>query len=143
MKKCLAYSLMFVVVIFSLPGCKKDFFNLYPRDQLSPGSFWKNADDAHAALTGCYNSVWNVTGNVLPYLDVLTPNAYGEYPWEGWKDISKSTQTPQGPAGPAGVWEGAFRGIGRTNTFLANIDKPEMDDGERTRMKSEAGCLRA
>jgi hypothetical protein len=143
MKKCLSYSLMLVLVIFSLPGCKKDFFDLYPRDQLSPGSFWKNADDAHAALTGCYNSVWNVTGNVLPYLDVLTPNAYGEYPWEGWKDISKSTQTPQGPAGPAGLWEGAFRGIGRTNTFLANIDKPEMDEGERTRMKSEALFLRA
>jgi hypothetical protein len=142
MKGRLPY-LLLCSLMLTTGACKKNFFDLYPRDQLSPGSFWKNQDDAMAALTGCYNSIWNVTANVLPYMDVLTPNAYGEYPWEGWKAISESTQTPIDPAGPAGLWEGAYRGIGRVNTFLANIDKPEMDEGVRTRMKSEALFLRA
>lgn len=126
-----------------LTACKKGFFDLSPKDQLSPGSFWKDEKDAYAALTGCYSTLWDVTEEVLPYLDVLTPNAYSNYPWEGWKDISKGTQTPQGPGGPAGVWAGAYRGIGRTNTFLANIDKPAMDDGLRKRMKGDAQFLRA
>lgn len=143
MKPVKLYLFVAVLSILGFTACKKDFFDLTPRDQLSPGSFWQTESDAKAALTGCYASLWDVTEEVLPYLDVLTPNAYSEYPWEGWKDISSGNQTAQGPGGPAGVWQGAYRGIGRTNTFLANIDKPTMDDDLRTRMKSEALFLRA
>ena len=46
MKKRLIYFLHALLLLSGLPACKKDFFDLYPRDQLSPGSFWKNENDA-------------------------------------------------------------------------------------------------
>jgi hypothetical protein len=144
MKKSFFHTLLCCFLVVTLTqSCKKNFFNLYPTDQLSPGSFWKTEGDAVAALAGCYNSLAPVNNNVLPYLDVLTPNAYNEYPWEGWKDISRSAHTPLGPEGPSWVWSGCYQGIGRVNTFLANIDRPEMDEEVRTRMKSEVLFLRA
>lgn len=133
---------LFLLVLTGIQSCKKDFFNLYPTDQLSPGSFWQTEGDAVAALTGCYHAISLVSGN-LPYLDVLTPNAFNEYPWEGWKDVSKGTHNAIGPAGPQSLWSGAYTGIGRANTFLANIDNPVMDESIRTKMKSEALFLRA
>ena len=138
-----SYSILLFIILLGTQGCKKNFFDLYPTDELSPVTFWQTESDAVAALTGCYNSLSEVNSNFLPYLDVLTPNAFNEYPWEGWKDISKGTHTALGPNGPYALWSGSYAGIGRVNTFIANIDKPEMDEETRTKMKSEALFLRA
>ena len=41
------------------------------------------------------------------------------------------------------MWRGCYRGIGRCNTLLANIDKIEMDSQLKSRIIGEAKFLRA
>lgn len=124
-------------------SCNKDFLNKVPGDAISPSVFWKTEEDAKAGNIGCYSALWDVSTEVLPYLDVLTPNAYSNYPWEGWKNISISAQTPSDMGGMGGLYEGAYGGISATNNFLANIDKVSMDETKKNGMKGEAKFLRA
>ncbi|WP_298708932.1 RagB/SusD family nutrient uptake outer membrane protein [Chitinophaga sp.] len=124
-------------------SCGKDFLNKVPQDQISPATFWKTEADAKAANIGCYSSLWDVTTEVLPYLDVLTPNAFNNYPWEGWKNISLSLQTPSDMGSMGTLYNGAYSGISACNIFLANIDRVTMDDAARDVMKGEAHFLRA
>lgn len=131
-----------VLSLFAI-SCKKDFLNKLPQDSVSPEVFWKTEEDAKAANIGCYSALWDVTTEVLPYLDVLTPNAYSNYPWEGWKNISLSAQTPTSLGGMGGVYTGAYGGISATNNFLANIDKIQMNEERKAVMKGEAYFLRA
>lgn len=145
MKKIKSYYILFLPALLIFAGCKKDFFELNPTSQLSPSSFWQTENDATAALNACYAVLSDVNEEVMPYLDVITPNAYGNYPWEGWQGISKSSLTPQigDNYGVTYIWQGGYKGIGRTNTLLANISKPEMNDSLRSRIKGEALFLRA
>jgi len=137
------YYIVGVLLIMMSGSCKKDVFNLSPTDKLSPASFWKTSSDASAGLTGCYSNLWDITEEVLPYMDVLTPNAYSNYPWEGWQAIAWGNATSNGPGGITYIWQGAYSGIGRTNVFLANIGNVSMDATLKARMTGEAKFLRA
>ncbi|MEZ2442858.1 RagB/SusD family nutrient uptake outer membrane protein [Chitinophaga sp. RCC_12] len=141
MKKYLLY-IGATALVFSSFSCGKDFLDKYPTDAISPEVFWKTVEDAKAANIGCYSALWDVTEEVLPYLDVLTPNAFSNYPWEGWKNISLSAQTPSDMGGMAGLYDGAYGGISATNNFLSNIDKVNMDETLKNTMKGEAHFLR-
>lgn len=140
-KKYISMSIVALAILTT--SCQKDFLNKLPQDSISPEVFWKTEEDAKAANIGCYSALWDVTTEVLPYLDVLTPNAYSNYPWEGWKNISLSAQTPNDLGGMGNMYNGAYGGISATNNFLANIDKVQMDEGRKATMKGEAYFLRA
>lgn len=142
MKKCFIY-MGFAACMAGNFSCSSDFLNKVPTDAISPSVFWKTEEDAKAGNIGCYSALWDVSTEVLPYLDVLTPNAYSNYPWEGWKNISISAQTPSDMGGMGGLYEGAYGGISATNNFLANIDKVSMDETKKNAMKGEAKFLRA
>ncbi len=137
------YYIIGAILIMMGGSCKKNIFDLNPTDQLSPSSFWKTSSDASAGLTGCYSNLFDITEEVMPYLDVITPNAYSNYPWEGWQAIAWGNATPTDPVGINYIWQGAYSGIGRTNVFLANIDKVSMDATLKGRMIGEAKFLRA
>ncbi len=137
------YYIVGALLIIMGGSCKKDIFNLSPTDQLSPASFWKTSNDAAAGLTGVYSNLWDVTTDVLPYLDVITPNAYSNYPWEGWQAIAWGNANSNGPGGISLIWQGAYSGIGRANVFLANIGSVSMDATLKARMTGEVKFLRA
>lgn len=141
MKKSL--SLIIALTVMLISSCKKGALDLVPTDKLSPTTFWKTEADASAAITGCYSALWDVTAEVQPYLEVLTPNAYSEYPWEGWKNIALSAQSPVDPGGFGGMYNGAYGGIAATNNFLGNIDRVTMPEASKNVMKGEARFLRA
>ena len=42
-----------------------------------------------------------------------------------------------------GTWETLYKGINNANVFLENVDKADMDESVKTRMKGEAKFLRA
>ncbi|KIO75446.1 hypothetical protein TH53_20945 [Pedobacter lusitanus] len=141
MKNSLYLSIAFIALFMS--SCKKGDLDLVPTDKLSPTTFWKTEADASAAITGCYSALWDVTSQVQPYLEVLTPNAYSEYPWEGWKNIALSAQSPTDLGGFGGVYKGAYAGIAATNNFLGNIESVTMPEASKNVMKGEARFLRA
>jgi len=139
MKKIISFIYIGIIFLF-LTSCE-DFLEKYPTDQIASDTFWKSEKDAEMALTGIYN--------------VLSTHAafnHGRMTWDGLSDIAwcgSVAEIARGVVEPTsgGIVYSIFRdcyvGISRCNIFLANIDKVEMDEQNKTRYKAEALFLRA
>src|SRR4051812_5147090 len=133
-----------------LSGCSKELLNTQPNDRYSEAIYWTSEKNAVAALNGCYavlkeDGVFGGTATPL-WEETATPNAYNYDNSFGFNVIALGTQTAS-PANPAEIinnrWSDAYRGVGRCNTLLSEIDKVPMADAPKNQMKAEAKFLRA
>jgi len=129
-----------LLLLFSFSACK-DFLEVNPTDRFTQNTYWTTKDQAEAALNATYASLYyNVYEARAVYLEALTPNAYqynGDY-----NIISRGLHNAAtGFFNEA--WNGSYKGIGRANNLLANIDKVNMDNALKERYKAEAKFLRA
>ena len=131
-----------ILTIWMVTSCSKDVLEVSSTTQISAETFWQTESDATLALDGIYNRLQSYAGNIL-YTDAVADNAYNNYPWEGFKAIADGTHDIWGPWAINGFWDDMWRGIGRANTFLANVEDIDMDEAVKTRMKGEATFLRA
>ena len=140
-------SLVFCVTF--LFGCSKSLLDTQPNDRYSEEIYWTSEKNAVAALNGCYavlkeDGVFGGTATPL-WEETATPNAYNYDNSFGFNVIALGTQTAS-PASTAEIinnrWSDSYRGIGRCNTLLAEIDKVPMADALKTQMKAEAKFLR-
>lgn len=128
--------LLFIVPVL-LISCNKDFLERNPLDQPSNEAFWNTETDVKAALNGVYEG-WYSMDNVL-YFDCASDNAYNPFVWEGWQVQANGTATPGDP----GASFFGYAAITRANNFLANVDRADMNEQVRERMKGEVRFLRA
>lgn len=107
-----------ILIVFAslLTGCSKSFLDRYPKDALSPSTFWKTKKDADLALTGLYNG-FESPDNLL-YRDCGSDNSYNNFPWEGWRPIGDGTLSPSN----AGSSYFGYGTITRCNEFLKSAD---------------------
>ena len=135
MKKFLT---IFVILPLIFSACKKGFLDRAPLDQYSESSLWTSANDAEAALTGCYSG-WE-SGTWVFYMDCGSDNAFDPYPWEGYTMLGNmGLLTPTN----TGNHKWNYKTIQKCNWFLASIDKTPMGADLKNRMKAEARFLRA
>lgn len=127
----------FYIIIPLLMACNKDFLDRNPLDKPSNESFWNTAADATAALNGCYDG-WSSIYDVI-YFDCASDNAFNPYPWEGWQVQATGAATPT----DYGSDFFTFSTINRCNNFLENVDRTQMDEKLKNRMKAEARFIRA
>lgn len=106
------YILLFIVFATIATGCSKSFLDRYPKDALSPATFWKTQKDADLALTALYRG-FESAGNLL-YRDCGSDNSYNNFPWEGWRPIGDGTLSPTNP----GSSYFSYTQIIRCNEFL-------------------------
>lgn len=132
------FILLYSLAMFLFCSCSKNYLNRKPLDQYSESSLWTSANDASAALNGCYSG-WE-SGTWIFYMDCGSDNAFDPYPWEGYSQYGN-----MGLLSPTntGVDKWNFKTIQKCNWFLASIDKTPMDDNLKLRMKAEAKFLRA
>jgi hypothetical protein len=135
------YGILLLVLIMAT-SCNKEVLEVSSTTKVSAETFWKTESDATLAIDGVYNRLQSFTGDLL-YTDVITDNAYGNYPWEGFKAIADGTHDPRNPGSINWFWDDCWRGIGRANTFLDNIEAVEMDEAKKLVFKGEALFLRA
>lgn len=105
-----------------------------PPSNLSTSSFWATAEDAWNGLNGVYGQmngpdIWD---------EMYTDNAHSHKPWEGPYEL---VQTNGITAGDDFGYD--FSTVRIVNTFLENVDKCEMDESLKNRMKAEARFFRA
>jgi len=122
--------------ILLISSCS-DFLDRNPLSEISNESFWNTETDATAALTGCYSG-WFYMDDII-YLDCVSDNSYNPFSWEGYQVQATGMATPT----DYGYSYFSFENIVKCNNFLANIDRPEMDEDLRARYKAEAKFLRA
>lgn len=108
--------------------------DVIPPSNIAPETYWKNDIDAKNALAGIYAQ--------LPGMDIwdemFTDNAHSHKPWEGPFELVQTNGIT-----PGEEFGYNYHTIRMVNTFLLNIDKCEMEDGLRERMKAEARFFRA
>ncbi|WP_129716240.1 RagB/SusD family nutrient uptake outer membrane protein [Pedobacter sp. SYP-B3415] len=123
-----------------LPACQ-NFLDVTPTDRFTQDTYWRTKDQAEAALNATYAALfYNVYAAGSVYTDALTPNSY-QYNNE-YNLISRGLHNAAtGFFNDA--WNGSYRGIGRANNLLANIDQVPMDVALKERFKAEAKFLRA
>ncbi len=139
---CFLYCCLFLLTTFT--GCDSEL-NINPTDQYSQATFWQTREHADAGLTGCYKVLHDGYGGSASWhfeTDMITPNGMAYNAANGTNTIARGIHTPI-----TGLitsrWGAAYRGIGRTNTFLDKIDNVTMDDALKARMIGEAKFLRA
>ncbi|HLT51632.1 MAG TPA: RagB/SusD family nutrient uptake outer membrane protein [Arenibacter sp.] len=144
MKKIIYITIIFWSLILSI-SCSKDQLDLEPADQSSVETFWTSEANAVSALTGCYGPLlepYRGEGSWLLKLEDITPNSFEIDDGSGASSIARGDNNPSLPLINS-RYTISYKGIGRTNTFLANIDLVPMDEDLKKRFKAEARFLRA
>lgn len=143
MKKNINYIL--IIVLSGLLGCN-DLLDTKPTDFYSQDTYWQNSEQALNALTGCYNALTSsdLYNAQIPFMfEAMSPNAFNYDNQGSAGDIARGVHTATTLGIVQYMWRGCYRGIGRCNTLLANIDKIEMDSQLKSRIIGEAKFLRA
>lgn len=115
----------------SITSCDLD---VIPPSDISTETFWKDEVDANSALNGVYAQ--------LPGMDIwdemYTDNAHSHKPWEGPYEL---VQTNGITAGDDFGYDYSLVRI--VNNFLISVDRCNMDEKLKSRMKAEARFFRA
>ena len=126
---------------FCLTACDS-WLDVDPSDQYSAETFWKTKEHASAGIMGCYNALMPWRSLHTMEFDMLTANAMPYNEANGTQAISKGEHLSTTSL-IADLWKNCYVGIGRTNTFIANIDGVEMNEENKAQMRGEAKFLRA
>lgn len=138
--------LLLLIPAAFLSGCS-DVLDTYPNDRYTQETYWTTEANAVAALSGCYAMLradGTFGGDATPlWEETATPNAYNYDNSMGFNVIAQGIQTAVNSGIINNRYPDSYRGIGRCNTLLGNIDRVPMDETLKTRMKAEAKFLRA
>ncbi|MEG1935423.1 MAG: RagB/SusD family nutrient uptake outer membrane protein, partial [Rikenellaceae bacterium] len=140
MKKII-YSLLGLVMVSS---CSLD---TTPTDRYLESTFWSNDAQVDAGLTACYQTLrdtylYGGTATAL-FNDVVTPNQYMYDNTYGFGVIGQGSHTVTNSEVIRERWGSCYKGIGRCNSFLAQIAKYEMKDAAKKLRIAQAKFLRA
>lgn len=118
----------------ALSSCNLD---LTSPSEIGETSFWKSEKDAWFALNACYSELPTYLGGMMD--EMTTDNAHSHKPWEGpMEDIQRGNMTS------ANDWGGYdYSVIRKANNFIENVDRCNMDQDLKERMKAEARFFRA
>lgn len=142
--------LFVLVLLMSLwQACGEDFLTQYPKDQVTAATFFKTEADYNAAINGVYDALTEyMVAEFQPFMDMATPfcecggaqfHVYKIGQTGGVINIDDQYGVSRN------YWRLYFRGIGRANNVLANIEISESPVSEtiKNRIRGEALFLRA
>ena len=107
------------VACMSLIACDS-WLDVDPSDQYSTETFWKTKEHASAGIMGCYNALKPWRSLHTMEFDMLTANAMPYNEANGTQAIGKGEHLST-TALIGSLWKNCYVGIGRTNTFIANV----------------------
>lgn len=131
-----------------LTACGDDFLNEVNPNQPTEDTYWNTEADATAALATIYSPV---RGQMYGYFGAFTgfqnQNVRGDdvHPIQDDPTTWATTIFTNDPNNShlADDWGLLYRSISRSNTFIANIDRVQMDSKVKDEMLGEAYFLRA
>ena len=146
MKQLIKISLsiiFFSTLLLGQTGCES-FLDQQPLTDLSENAFWENESHAMLALTGLYEkSTVGLNGynNELLIRGSMTDDSGFKH---GSVGVIYSGYVREGDGQiVTGIWNRSYTTIFKTNYFLENIDRVEMDASKKAEFIAEARFLRA
>ena len=141
------YTILVLLVFFSLGSCSDSFLNQPPRGSLTAGAFPINASDAELATNACYNSLrdWQLATGGFPILDIMSDQAskgsspgdgvvIGEYDQFSHTSLEGSLER---------YYKTLYESIRRTNLVITRVPEIDMDGARKDQLLAEARFLRA
>ncbi|HLO79842.1 MAG TPA: RagB/SusD family nutrient uptake outer membrane protein [Chitinophagaceae bacterium] len=145
--------IIFISLVLALTGCSKDFLEKNSLTQLGEANFWKTEQDAILGINGIYDVLQDrvlYSGNLngtagLPMYDTFGDNAYNAYRFEGPGNFMVANIDPSNAMFSA-LWTSLYKGIGRANVALENIEKipsSAISDANKQALLGQALFLRS
>lgn len=145
--------LSIIIIIIVLTGCSKSFLDKRSLTQLGEASFWKTEQDAVLGVNGIYEVLQdrilysgNLNGNAgMPMYDTFGDNAYNSFKFEGPGNFMAANIDPSNAFFSA-LWASLYKGIGRANNVLENIEKipaGNISDSSKKALRGQALFLRS
>jgi starch-binding outer membrane protein, SusD/RagB family len=130
--------LLAMVVLLST-ACTE--LNLAPEDRFTDLTFWTSQEKAQGVLNMAYSRMFSA--NHFFFNEALSDNAVN-----GRGDVAGAASISTGSYDASlgrfnEEWDQKYEGIKTTNVLLENIDRVEMDEAVKERMKAEARFIRA
>jgi hypothetical protein len=138
------YYLAALIILVSFGSCKRFLDGPKPEDTLAPDTYYQTPDQLDLALKGVYD--------VLQSSELYRTKFHYLKGWEADEgfarasnfDIYINSNTHTASTGDVlTYWRELYKGIGRANSLIANMDKnPSIDQAFRDRIRGEALFLR-
>ncbi|NLO02958.1 MAG: RagB/SusD family nutrient uptake outer membrane protein [Bacteroidales bacterium] len=136
MKKIIYIFLTFHLV-FYFYSCNESVLETIATDRYNEANWWQTESQAVSSLNGIY-AVLRSTNTYQ--LNNISPNSLN---MSGEVALATGAHNAGNENLFRNMWNSNFRGVGRANNFLDNIDRLEIDDDQINKMKAEALFLRA
>ncbi|WP_338875239.1 RagB/SusD family nutrient uptake outer membrane protein [Spirosoma sp. SC4-14] len=138
--------LFLLPLLMAMASC--EVLDQKPESNFTPTNFYKNADDAKAAVSAVYDPLNNANmyGQVMW---ILQDQATDDAEWGNGRstanqpknDLDKYTFTPATNTFQS-LWSTVYAGINRANTVIARVPAIAMDDALKARFIAEAKFMR-
>lgn len=153
MKRILKYSVPFLLLVATV-GCKKDYLDTNPTNQVTPSVIFSTADGAMVALNGAYRShytsltnhgnfgpkSYDIVGDLMGNDMVVHSAGYGwfntDYRYTAQLSAVNDSRSER-------MWYFWYRAINNANGILANIDAATGDQNVKDNVKGQALGMRA
>jgi starch-binding outer membrane protein, SusD/RagB family len=140
-------SLIFILNIFLISSCSKDFLNIEPQGSLTEVLFLKSPEDAELAVNAIYSSMreWHFYTGGFPILDIMSDDALkGSNPGDGAGLNLFNNFQFMPTVGDISNWYSAlYKSIKRANIVIERVPDITMDEELKTRYIAEARFFRA
>lgn len=136
----------FIILLCSLASC--EVLDQTPESSFTPDNFYRNADDAKAAVSTVYD-LMNSNDMYNQVMWILQDQATDDAEWGGGRstanqaknDLDKYTFTPATSTFQS-VWTTAYRAINRANAVIDRVPNIAMDNDLKNRYVAEAKFMR-
>lgn len=138
-----------VIALAALGGsCSEDFVSIDPKGSFLSTSYYKDEQQATAALVGVYDPLRKNTGgfeNLVAMLNAGSDDFYagggGASDGQGIQNFSTHSLTSL--IIPGSFWNDHYQGIYRANVLLSKMSGVNMSDALKVRFTGESKALRA
>lgn len=138
--------LAFALSLITLASC--EVLDQKPESSFTPTNFYKNADDAKAAVSAVYDPL-NNANMYAQVMWILQDQATDDAEWGNGRstanqpknDLDKYTFTPATVTFQS-LWSTVYAGINRANTVITRVPTIAMDNDLKARFVAEAKFMR-
>lgn len=124
-------SILAVALFLLLPfSCSEDDLDQVNPNEISTGSFWRNAEDANFAVNGMYHPITGTFfwGRIVHVGAMLRSDAFNIIPSGGNTAMSTFQGSPGVARWAIEPWQEAYKSIYRANAILENVNETNVPD---------------
>ena len=146
--KSIIYPFLFLVGAAVVSSCSKADVDIDPQGQFLVDNYYKNEDQAFAALAAAYDPIGkevHTFENIITMFNAGSDDFFagGGGPSDGIGIHSFDNYSIDASTIPASFWDNYYQGVFRTNVLLQKLPGVAMGDELKVRFTAEAKALRA